>query len=551
MQGTEAYRVSLSATPDNNLEYDCTCPVGDSGEFCKHAVAVSLSWLENSGEESFPPEENAGHAQSSKPRKKRKTQADTIAEYLNTLPETTLKDWLMEAASRDRGMRDKLLLNARAASGGKKNSSGLAALRSALLMAVRQSVFLDWQQAEDFAERLHDAAQLVEDRIPLGESGLPAIIEETIQQAEASLENVDDSNGAVQEALHRLGGAHLAACQTSDPDPIELAEHLFKLEIAAEWDFYPPTLPHYAGVLGEEGLNRYRQLVLEAANKLPVKTVKSGRFDPGSSHYAIERMMEALCEHDGDDEPMLRLLEKDLSGPHRYLLLAERHAQSGRHKQALEWAERGLAAFPTEHNSRLIDFAISLHHKHGDAERADELAWQQFVKTPYFEAYLHLLQHTPEKARGEVRQRVIEYLEALMQKEEAAPKKPSKPYAWGSPRPRSTLVQIHLHENNAGRVWELASGHAIANKLWPAVARMRGETHPDEAVAVYCKLLPGAVRQGQGNARYDEAFELVKSIRALRLNHGKADQYQQELANFLAEYKAKRNFIKRLDSLKP
>ena len=301
---------------------------------------------------------DAGNAQSGKPRKKRKTQADTIAEYLNTLPEAALKDWLMEAASRDRGMRDKLLLNARAASGGKKNSSGLAALRSALLKAARQSVFLDWQQAEDFAERLHDAAQLVEDRIPLGEPGLPAIIEETIHQAEASLENVDDSNGAVQEALRRLGGAHLAACQAGRPDPIELAEHLFDLEIAAEWDFYPPTLPHYANVLGKEGLNRYRQLVLEAAKKLPVKTVKFGHFDAGSSHYAIERMMEALCEHDGDDDPMLRLLEKDLSGPHRYLLLAERHPQSGRHKEALECSERGLAAFPNEHNSGLIDFLI-------------------------------------------------------------------------------------------------------------------------------------------------------------------------------------------------
>ena len=424
-------------------------------------------------------------------------------------------------------------------------------MRSALLKAARQSVFLDWQQADDFAERLHDAAQLVEDRIPLGEPGLPAIIEETIHQAEASLENVDDSNGAVQEALRRLGGAHLAACQAGRPDPIELAEHLFDLEVAAEWDFYPPTLPHYANVLGKEGLNRYRQLVLEVANKLPVKTVKFGHFDAGSSHYATERMMEALCEHDGDDEPMLRLLEKDLSGPHRYLLLAERHAQSGRHKQALECSERGLAAFPNEHNSRLIDFAISLHHKHGDAERADELAWQQFVKAPYFEAYLHLLQHTPEKARTQVRQRVIEYLEALMQKEEATPQKPSRAYSWGSPGARSTLVQIHLRETNAERVWDLASGHAIANKLWPAVAKMRGETHPDEAVAVYRKLLPEAVRQGQNNARYDEAFELVKSIRALRLKHGKAEQYRQEFANFRAEYKAKRNFIKRLDSLKP
>jgi uncharacterized Zn finger protein len=549
VQGTETYRVSLEVSPDGDLDYHCTCPVGDSGDFCKHAVAVALSWLENSGEESFPPEEDAGSAQSCKPRKKRKTQADTISEYLNTLPEAALKDWLLEAASRDRGMRDKLLLNARAASGGKKNTAGLAALRSALLKTARQSVFLDWQQAEDFAERLHDAAQLVEDRIQLGESGLPAIIEETIQQAEASLENVDDSNGAVQEALHRLGEAHLAACQSSSPDPLELAEHLFEIEIAAEWDFYPPALPHYASVLGKKGLGRYRQRVMEAAENLPVKTRTSINTGPG--RYKIERMVEALCQHDGNDAPLLKLLEKNLDSAHRYLQLAERHAASGRHKQALEWAERGLAAFPNEHNTGLIDFLVSLHRKHGKSERADELAWQQFARAPYFEAYLHLLRHTPGAARTQVRKRAIEHLEGLMQKEEDAPKRPSKPNAWGSPGARSTLVQIHLRENNAARVWELASGHAITNRLWPAVAKMRGESHPDEAVSIYQKLLPDAVRQGQSNARYDEAHELVAAIRALRLNHGKQEQYRQELAVLRAEYKAKRNFIKRLESLEP
>jgi uncharacterized Zn finger protein len=549
VQGTETYRVTLSATPDNNLEYDCTCPVGDSGDFCKHAVAVSLSWLENNVEESFPPEEDAGNVRSGKPRRKRRTQADTLAEYLDTLTEVALKDWLMQAASRDRGMRDKLLLNARAASGGKGNTSGLAALRSAVLKAARQPAFLDWRQAEDFAERLHDAAQLIEDRIPLGEPGLPAIIEETIQQAEASLDNVDDSDGAVQEALHRLGEAHLAACRASNPDPIELAEHLFDIEIAAEWDFYPPALPHYADVLGKEGLNHYRQRVLEAAEKLPVKTMTS--INTGPSRYQIERMMEALCQHDGNDAPLLKLLEKNLDSAYRYLQLAERRAASGCHKQALDWAERGLAAFPNEHNSGLIDFLVSLHRKHGDPERASELAWHEFAKAPYFEAYLHLLQHTPGAARTQVRQRAIEYLEALMQNEEAARKKPSKPNAWGSPGTRSTLVQIQLRENNASRVWELASGHAIAGKLWPAVAKMRGESHPDEAVSIYQKLLPDAVRQGQSNARYDEAHELVAAIRALRLNHGKQEQYRQELAALRAEYRAKRNFMKRLESLEP
>ena len=65
VQGTECHRVRLAAGSDGELEYECDCPVGDDGTFCRHAVAVALSWLENSGEEVFEPSEK----ESAKPRK--------------------------------------------------------------------------------------------------------------------------------------------------------------------------------------------------------------------------------------------------------------------------------------------------------------------------------------------------------------------------------------------------------------------------------------------------------------------------------------------------
>ena len=92
VQGTQRYRVRLAAGSDGELEYDCDCPVGDDGVFCKHAVAVALSWLENAGEEVF----EASEEESAKPRKKRKTRDEQIREYLGTLDESALRGWLME-----------------------------------------------------------------------------------------------------------------------------------------------------------------------------------------------------------------------------------------------------------------------------------------------------------------------------------------------------------------------------------------------------------------------------------------------------------------------
>ncbi len=404
VSGSYLYHVTLSESLDGGLDYDCTCPVGQDGDFCKHAVAVALSWLENHGEESFPPGE------SPKPRKKRKTQADTQAEYLDTLPEAQLKEWLMEAASRDRGLRDTLLMQARAAGSGRQGASGLAALRAAVLKAARQSGFLDWRQAGDFARRLYDAAELIQARVPLGEPGLPGVIEEVIREAVSSLENVDDSNGAVQEALHHLGAVHLAACLASRPDAVELAKRLFVTESESEWDFYPATIPHYLDVLGDEGLQHYRKLVLKAAESVPVKT-RHGANASGYNRYTIERLLERLCTHDKNDTPLLHFLEKSLESPFDYLKLAERHLAGGRSQLALEWAERGLQKFPDLHDRRLTDFCIEQLRKHGQSARADELAWAQFSHNPGHEGWQHLLVMTPEPQREETSQRAIAHLD--------------------------------------------------------------------------------------------------------------------------------------------
>src|SRR3989337_428474 len=44
VHGSSKYRVKLW-NEDGNLEYECSCPVGQDGDFCKHCVAVGLTWL--------------------------------------------------------------------------------------------------------------------------------------------------------------------------------------------------------------------------------------------------------------------------------------------------------------------------------------------------------------------------------------------------------------------------------------------------------------------------------------------------------------------------
>lgn len=53
VKGTTDYRVSIHAKGDV-LAHSCTCPVGEDGAFCKHAVAVVLAWVADVSPESLP-----------------------------------------------------------------------------------------------------------------------------------------------------------------------------------------------------------------------------------------------------------------------------------------------------------------------------------------------------------------------------------------------------------------------------------------------------------------------------------------------------------------
>src|SRR3989304_10213572 len=47
VQGTRPYRVKLWVE-NGEMGFSCTCPVGADGAFCKHCVAVGLTWIDGS-----------------------------------------------------------------------------------------------------------------------------------------------------------------------------------------------------------------------------------------------------------------------------------------------------------------------------------------------------------------------------------------------------------------------------------------------------------------------------------------------------------------------
>lgn len=534
VQGTHRYHVSLSVD-EEELEYDCSCPVGSDGLFCKHAVALALAWLENSGEATFPPDDSV------KPKNKRITKTEQLRQYLETLPEAKLRDLLMDAAERDRSLFDKLLLTARS-----ESSQGIAELRGIVNQATRVNRYDE--DACNYGERLNDLADLLEKKIDDGDRELVELLEQAILQAEGGQEQIDDSEGDTYSGIERLSEVHQQACRRLDPAPVALAERLFRYQMEGGSEAFYSILPDYADALREVGLARYEELVTESWNALP-------RLAPGNSvretwdarRNRLESAMTYFATRRNDVETLIAIKSRDLSTPHNYLRLAEFLREHQRFDEALSCAEEGVAGFPSSYGQDELNvFAIDEYLRRKDYDTVEKLAWERFERRSGDSDFFELLKTAKQIDRLDtLRQRAMSFLEARVAREEASGQKPS---TW-SRATRDTLLEIHLAENNAEAMWATLKGGPTSSSLWEKCADLRGKTHPEDAIPLYFKLLPQAVNEGINKARYESAFRIVQSIGKLRKKQERTTDFKQELARIRLEYKAKRNFIKLLSTL--
>lgn len=537
VKGTQRYRVRLAAGSDGELEYQCDCPVGGEGTFCKHAVAVALSWLENAGEEIFRPSEASG-----KLRKKRQTNEEQMREYLGTLNQDALREWVMEAADRDRGIRDKLLFRAKAKAGADASS-----LKSVVRQVTRISGFVDWHHAGDYASRLSDLAQLLDERIVDGDPNLVEVIEQAITQAEDALGRIDDSDGSVMPAIIELRDVHVRACNALHPDPAALAERMFRYQTTGDWDTFHSVLPAYQQALGSSGLGRYRELVEAAWNRLPALGPDAVRTRFDADRFQVETAMEELATASGDVDALIAVKAHNLSSPHAFLELVEILGAHHRHDEALAWAEKGMASFQGERLDDLVTFCMEEHLRRGNADQVEALAWQRFLHQPGSNSYFDLIRMAERIDRDdELAARALRHLWQLVRAEEA-PNAKSRP-SW-QPSMRSAVVAIHLRRKEAAKAWEVFCGGPVDMHLWDTVAAMRGKTHPEDAVVLYKRLLPHVVTNGTRGADYRQAFEIVKAIQELRAVQKQDALFKNELDELRATWRAKRNFVKLLAML--
>lgn len=532
VEGTETYQVELR-DDDSDLTYNCTCPRAADGYFCKHCVAVGLAWL---AENSAAPKTGAVSG-----KKKRSDPWRDIKEYLITQSPESLIDLLLDVAQREDRLYQSLLLKVERTGGG---GNVAKAFRRAIDGATRIHGFVDWREVSTFAGNIDQVADSLAELLkPDTASTLLELAEYAIERVENSLEQIDDSNGEIGDIVYRLGELHLKACMMARPEPAELAERLFRFETTLPFGLCSFDATTYCDALGKEGLRRYRELAETEWHKFKPRDAK----DSYDAHRAmITRIMERLAEASGDVDELVAIKSRDLSSSYRFLDIAEIWSKARQPDKALEWAERGLKAFPDRPDNRLRDFLVAAYLKRKRNDEALQLTWIQFEELPDLDHYKKLHDVTGKLGVWpEQRERALAKLADVIAREATMTTrwkpKPSVPN-------HSLRVAIALWEKDFDAAWASAHEGICDRNLLITLAGKLESSRPDDAVRLYRRVVPLLVEQ-TNNSAYAEAIKLIRKVGGLMKVQNPSRRFGDYLAELRLQFKPKRNFIKLLDGV--
>ena len=505
--GSHEYRVRLEFG-EPPVTGDCTCPYGREGAFCKHCVAVAMSVLmlgRDIGE--LIESTKAGRAE--------------LGSWLESLSKKELLAELLELLDEDRDLRRRFELRAAAVNA---DATAVGTAVSELVGLPRRG-YIDDDQASDYAEGVHRAAEGIDDLI--GAGGAADAIEiarEAIDLVTAAFEHADDSSGLIGDAAYELLAVHLRACEAAPPDPVSLAGYLCHLLLERGDYGVTPDLADYAYLLGEKGI---------AAIRAQVTAV----YEQNPGNWRARSLVESIAKAVGDTDTVVAVYAANLDDRGwAHLRIAEELDEAGRDAEALDWAERGLreAAQPDQ---RLVDYLAGRYAAAGRRDDVLTLRRDRFRAERTLASY-QALRGAATASGGWPAERA----EALGLLGRDVRRSGHAPGTWGGP----VLVDALLDDGDIDAAWDAAKD-AASEPQWLLLADASITARPADALAVYLRAIAG-LKAMTGDRVYHRIAGLLLSARACHEAMGTAEKFRGYLAALRTDQRRKRNLMKILDA---
>jgi uncharacterized Zn finger protein len=543
VSGSADYLVVLTL-PDpvagNRLRGECGCPYGQEGFFCKHCVAVGLAFLRDAAVMSRQRRDGGQLRDKAAPRSAGRSRpsptpsrASDLSCWLNSLSRDDLVALVCDQVVEDDDWRRRLELRAAAAA---SDLSAVSARAQSLLRRddeygsykfAGQYGYLEGPESWYYARRVRQVTEAIKLLTEAGQAGDAMVIaEQALAAITESSRHASDRAGVIPAATAELAAAHQQACRATASDPIRLADFLAVRMISAE-DAEPVDPADYADLLGDEGMGRLRERITEAWTANP-------------SGWPERLAMELILRLQGDVDRLVAVLAGNLDRRGLgHLRITEELDQAGRAEEALAWAERGLRE-SAEPDERLADFVVERYRAAGRLGDAVAVRRDWFQAAPSVANYERLLAAAElDGQREPTRQWAI----GLLREQAAGVPRPAVRAGWSR---GPVLIDVLIADGDIDAAWDAADGIA-SDDQWYRLANLIAETRPEDALAVYRRLI-AMLRQETGDAIYERIAQLLVSARMCHHRLGTDAAFDTYLRALRDDQKCKRKLIKILDA---
>lgn len=456
------------------------------------------------------------------------TVAGDLRTYLRALGPDELVRRLLVLAERDEIALTALRAEVAAATG----TFDLAAFRKELTARLRVSGYVDRRRAREFAQRADAVVDLLEQLRAAGRADEVVVAAEHVMtRLDKAMSRVDDSDGYLGGVVSRLQDVHHAACVAACPDPRRLGVRLVEFELKTDWEWFLDAPQRYRDVLGEDGLLAYRSRLDREWETLPQLDPEPRRFlhSFDGRRTTITYLRESLARADGSLDELVAVLARDRSSPFRFCMIADELEEGGREREALVWLERGLAAFPPAGDPQLRSRAVRAYLRDGQLEDAVALAQRAFDAEPSAGTYGELREATSgSRDAGAVLEAALDRLREMT--------------GIGG---RTHAVRAQLEDADVDGAWRDAQAGGCSWDLWRLLADARRGDHPDDALAVYRRLLERALEQSNIGA-YEQAIDVLSQIRELLVAARRSVEFEAELERIRDEQRRRPKLLRML-----
>lgn len=530
VRGSASYQVKLWFDEDEDDEpaYECSCPMGMDGNFCKHAVAVALVVTDAVADSN--------------------EQAEAVIDvraYLEGLGPTALVDLLVERAAEDDILDARLRMSAARAT--TTGTPPVAVYRNVIDEAFVVGDYVGYRDMHEYSSNIDAVLDSLQDLLSDGHAeAVVTLAEHAIDRAEDAIGHVDDSDGWMSAIAERLKELHLDACREVKPEPIALAAKLFERERhSGDLDVFYGAAATYSNVLGKKGAAEYRRLAQAEWDALPPLGPEDERQSYGSRRFRITQIMQTLAELTGDVDAVVDVLARDQSSAYQFVRIVQLFREAKRYADALAWAEKGMTLHGGS-DSRLLDAAAEEYHRAGRAEDAVRICWEAYGDAPGLRTYRQLAEHATRAGLwADWHDKALDLLRSRIGRKQSPTK--GRATRWPTPGPdSSTLVEVLLYDGDIEQAWVAAQAAGCRRELWQQLAALREKEHPLDAIPIWQEEIERQI-DAKNNQAYAAAVDLIVRVGRLMKAAGREADLPPYTATLRLKHKPKRNLMKLFD----